>query len=558
MKTAGLDPNTFDGIVESIKEFAGRRLGEGELLGFDGKDEMPLELVRAMCGPELGLLLLFVPEEFGGIGAGAMDVYRICELMAGIDLGIATGVLATSLGSDPIRVGGTDEQRRRWLGRIGSEGLLVAYAATEPDAGSDLAALRTTAVPIVDAGRTTGYRITGRKQWISNGGVADIYCVLALAPGGPSWFVIERDVRGLRTGKHEEKHGIRASNTAAVFFDEVAVDADRLIGGVEGQGLLQAQSVFGYTRLMVAAFGLGAGWNALERAIAYSRERTVSGSPLAEKQGYTHKLLVPHAVALEAARSFVEETALRIDQGEGNLITEGAIAKLAATEAANRAADAALQALGGYGYVREYMVEKIRRDVRITTIYEGTSEIMEMTIARDRWQAHLKTRGDHYHEQARALALLGDRQPECGAPAAALALDALAELLEQCRLQRLTRSQHILLRLGEIIAQVECAASLVRRAATAEMGGLHPKTSRRFSAPQLAAMARVCARDAALHTFEMGVRWAPGSAEAMNPPDVYQVQSGLLADMDLVADALYGRAKEPAPAAVPAMAGVGK
>ncbi|HET7338840.1 MAG TPA: acyl-CoA dehydrogenase family protein [Candidatus Dormibacteraeota bacterium] len=553
MATAGLDRETFDGIVESIKEFAGRRLGDPALLRFDAQDEMPLELVRAMCGRELGLALLFVPDEFGGIGAGAMDVYRVCELIAGIDLGIATGVLATSLGSDPIRVGGTDEQRKRWLGRIASEGLLVAYAATEPEAGSDLAALRTMAVP-VDA----GYRINGRKQWISNGGVADIYCVLALAPAGPSWFIVDKGTDGLRVGTREEKHGIRASNTAAVFFDDVVVNADRLVGGVEGQGLLQAQAVFGYTRLMVGAFGLGAGWSALDRAIAYSRERSVSGGPLADKQGYTHKLLVPHAIGLEAARAFVEETATRIDKGAGNLITEGAIAKLAATEAANRAADAALQALGGYGYVREYMVEKIRRDVRITTIYEGTSEIMEMTIARDRWQAHLKTRGDHYHEQAHTLAQLDRQQPECGARIAALALDALAEVLEHCRLQHLTRSQHVLLRLGEIIAQVECAASLVRRTAAAESNGLSPKASHRFSPPQLAAMARVCARDAALQVCDVGVRWAGASAEALKLSEVHAAQSGLIDDMDLVADALYGRVSEPVAAPVPAMAGVGQ
>ena len=145
---------------------------------------------------------------------------------------------------------------------------------------------------------------------------------------------------------------------------------------------------------MVAAFGLGGGWEALDRAIAYSQTRVQGGAPLSEKQGYTHKLIVPHAVRLEAARAFVEETAARIDAGEGAggaLNTEGAIAKYLATEAGNAAADAAIQAHGGYGYTREYMVEKIKRDVRITTIYEGTSEILEMTIARDRWQQHLKT-----------------------------------------------------------------------------------------------------------------------------------------------------------------------
>ena len=182
--------------------------------------------------------------------------------------------------------------------------------------------------------------------------------------------------------------------------------------------------MFGYTRLMVAAFGLGAGWSALDRAIPYSTKRIQGGSPLSEKQGYTHKLMVPHVTRLEAARAYIEETAERIDAGEGSLNTEGAIAKYMATEAGNAAAEASIQALGGYGYTHEYMVEKIKRDVRITTIYEGTSEIMEMTISRDRWQLHLKTRGEYYHEQARLMETLHTQHPKVGADMAALAMHA--------------------------------------------------------------------------------------------------------------------------------------
>jgi alkylation response protein AidB-like acyl-CoA dehydrogenase len=531
MGYTGLDADVLDATLDSVREFAARRLTDASLLGFDAADEMPVDVVRAMCGGELGLQVLFVPAEFGGAGAGAFDVYRVCEAMAAVDLGVATGVLATSLGSDPIRVGGTPEQRERWLRRIAEEGLLVAYAATEPEAGSDLAALRTVATP-AGGGR---YRIDGRKQWISNGGVADVYSVLALAPGGPSWFIVESGAPGLTHGKREDKHGIRASNTAAVFLDGVEVGADRLVGGVEGQGLQQAQAVFGYTRLMVAAFALGAGWNALDRAIRYSRDRNVSGGPLAEKQGYTHKLIVPHAVRLEAARAFVEETAARLDAGEGSLVTEGAIAKLVSTEAANGAADAALQALGGYGYVREYMVEKLRRDVRITTIYEGTSEIMEVTVARDRWQLHLKTRGEHYREQARSLAAIAADDAASGAGIAALAFHALADVIERCRVDRLTRSQHVLLRLGEIIARAEACGSLVRRAATAASD---PRSAMRLRGGALAAVARVHARETALHVAEEGVRWT-GAAGLTD--EIHAAQAGLLADMDAVADALYGR-----------------
>ncbi|HTT24982.1 MAG TPA: acyl-CoA dehydrogenase family protein, partial [Candidatus Sulfotelmatobacter sp.] len=337
--------------VKSLKEFAKKRLPDETLIELDEGDECPLDIVRDMCSPDkLGIQLLFIPEEFGGMGGGTFDVYCICEEMARIDLGIATSVLATFLGSDPITVGATLQQKKVWLSRIADEGLLFAYGATEPEAGSDLGALRTTADPVVKDGRTVGYKINGNKQWISNGGIAGAYTVLATAPCGPSWFIVESGAKGFTHDEPEDKHGIRLSNTAALAFNDVYVDADRLIGGVEGQGLNQAQAVFGYTRLMVAAFGLGAGWSALDRAIPYSIKRIQAGSPLSEKQGYTHKLILPHVARLEAARAYIEETAERIDAGEGSLNTEGAIAKYMATEAGNQAADASIQALGGYGY----------------------------------------------------------------------------------------------------------------------------------------------------------------------------------------------------------------
>ena len=259
-----------------------------------------------------------------------------------------------------------------------------------------------------------------------------MYTILALTPGGPTWFVVDRGTEGFTHGDPEDKHGIRLSNTAALFLDDVYVEADRLVGGIEGQGLVQAQQVFGYTRLMVAAFGLGAGWAALDRAIPYSLERIQAGGPLAEKQGYTHKLIVPHAVALEAARAAIEETAERIDAGEEVLNVEGAIAKYLATEAGDTASDAAIQALGGYGYTHEYLVEKIKRDVRITRIYEGTSEIMEMTVARGRWQEHLKSAGDYYHARAGEPRRCTARTPR-SVPHRRAASDGLAEVLETCR-----------------------------------------------------------------------------------------------------------------------------
>ncbi|MFY9645361.1 MAG: acyl-CoA dehydrogenase family protein [Terriglobales bacterium] len=541
--------------LKSLRDFAKKRLPDEVLRELDERDECPLEIVRHMCSPDkLGIQLLFIPEEFGGMGGGAFDVYCICEEMARIDLGVATAVLATFLGSDPITVGATPDQKIIWLTRIAEEGLLFAYGATEPEAGSDLGALKTTADPVTEDGRVVGYKINGNKQWISNGGIAGAYTVLANTPGGPSWFIVEQGAKGFSHDEPEDKHGIRLSNTAALAFSDVYVDADRLIGGVEGQGLNQAQAVFGYTRLMVAAFGLGAGWAALDLAIPYSTKRIQAGAPLSEKQGYVHKLIVPHLVRLEAARAYIEETAERIDAGtEGSLNTEGAIAKYMATEAGNAAAEASIQALGGYGYTHEYMVEKISRDVRITTIYEGTSEIMEMTISRDRWQSHLKTRGQHYHERAREFEALHARQASVGADVVAMALHALAEVMEKVRLARLTRFQHILLRLGELIAYAECAGALARRAALLADGKIHEKANRRFDAAGLAAISRIFARDAGLKVSEEGLRWVIGAGgigdaelggweSSLGLAAIHRAQSGLISDMDYVADIVYGRA----------------
>jgi alkylation response protein AidB-like acyl-CoA dehydrogenase len=543
----GLDRDSLDMMLASLDEFVAEALPDQRRLDLDRDDVCPEETVRAMCGEDLGVHLLFLPEEYGGFGGGAFDSYRVCERLARIDIGIATSVFATFLGSDPILVGATAEQRKEWLGRIAEQGILFAYGATEPEAGSDLGAMKTTAVPIETDGGVTAYRLNGRKQWISNGSIADAYSVLALAPGGPSWFIVEKGTPGFSSAPPEDKHGIRLSNTAGLFLDDVAVPAENLVGREEGRGLTQAQQIFGYTRVMVAAFGLGGGWEALDRAIAYSADRVQGGTPLANKQGYTHKLIVPHVVRLEAARAFVEETATRIDAGEGAggaLNTEGAIAKYLATEAGNAAAEAAIQAHGGYGYTHPYLVEKIKRDVRITTIYEGTSEILEMTVARDRWQQHLKTSGAYYHDAARSL----DGTPEeCGGPTAALALECLAAVLDSCRIGRLTRSQHVLLRLGELISYAECAGALARRAAASAAGTLPDKSDARFDAAGLGAVSRVFAREAAMKVAEEGLRWVAGAgtgtdlAAALPLDRVRAAQSGLLADMDRVADVLYGR-----------------
>ncbi len=549
--TAGVDLETFEMVIDAITAFAEGELTDQTLLDIDEADEFPEEIVRGMCGDQLGISLLFIREELGGMGGSSFDVYRVCELMAAVDVGIATGVLATFLGADPIMFGGTEEQQKRWLTPV-AEGALMAYGATEPEAGSDLASMRTVAERVMDGDDIVGYKITGNKQWISNGGYADLYTILAMAPDGPSWFVVDKGVPGFDHGKPEDKHGIRASNTAALSLQDVEVGVDRLVGDAEGLGLQQAQAVFGYTRLMVAAFGLGAGWAAMDRAIQYSSERIQAGSPLSEKQGFTHKLIVPHVVRLEAGRAYIEETASRLDAGEEMLNTEGAIAKYVSTEAGNAAAEAAIQAHGGYGYTKEYMVEKIKRDVKITTIYEGTSEIMEMTISRDRWQQHLKTRGQHYRDAAAAMDALHTTDPAVGADVVALANRALATIMETAREHRLTRNQHLLFRLGSLIADVEAAGALARRAVAMGAGKLPPKAVERLDLGGYQAASRVFAREAANRVAVEGMRWVLGSAEpgtldaaalAHNAEldAIERAQPGLLSDMDAVSAATYAR-----------------
>jgi alkylation response protein AidB-like acyl-CoA dehydrogenase len=553
---AGLDLDSLTMMLEALDDFVGEALPLERQLELDHEDVCPEDVVRAMSDPEtLGVQLVFIPEAYGGMDGGAFDSYRVCEVLAGRDLGLATAVFATFLGSDPIVVGATEDQRERWLGEIAEKGVVFAYAASEPEAGSDLGAMKTVAVPVTDDdGSVSAYRITGRKQWISNGSIADFTTVLAATDAGPSWFIVPRDTPGFSAAPPEDKHGIRLSNTAALFLDDVEVPAENLVGGVEGKGLVQAQQVFGYTRVMVAAFGLGAGWAALDRAIEYSTTREQGGGLLHEKQGYTHKLIVPHAVRLEAARAFIEHTASRLDAGEGEdgaLNTEGAIAKLMASEAGNAAAEAAIQAHGGYGYTRPYLVEKVKRDVRITTIYEGTSEILEMTVARDRWQQHLKSRGAHYLERAAQLRAVHAANPEVGAGTAALATSALAVVLEAARTGRLTRSQHVLFRLGELVAVTETAGVFAEKAAAAADGTLHEKVPRRFDGPALSAMSRVFAREAAQKVALEGTRWIAGAAapgtpavaavEAVPVAEVLAAQAGLVTDLDAVKDVLYAR-----------------
>jgi len=528
-----MDPEMLDMVLDTIDKLEKDRITVDAKLEMDHIGDFPEELIRFMLGPEIGLHLIFIPEEYGGLGAGSEDIAIVSERMAKMDLAIATGFLAICLGMDPIRVGATDEQKEKYINQVAEEGLIVAYAVTEPEAGSNVQSLKTKAARVLDdEGNIKGYKLNGQKQFITNGGVADLYTILADTPDGPSFFIVRGGTAGLVPGKHEDKHGIRASDTCPLSLENLYVPAEDLVGGVEGQGIKQANEVFGYTRLMVAAFGLGGGMAALEKAVQYSNERVQFGTKLSEKQGYTHKLLVPHAVQLEAARAFIEEVGRRLDTDEKDLQVEGSIAKWFATEAGDAMANDAIQALGGYGYISEYEVEKIKRDVKILTIYEGTSEIQESIIATFRLRNTVRSKGAFYGNMADKL----DELPQdTGGAITARAMRATSDMIFCIREHKLTKQQHIMFQLAEMIAWCEVSSALCLKAASND-------GSRGHSADYLKACSRLFAREAIEKVLVNGLRIAHGcgaelsnSVANLNALDVAEAMKDNLDDMDLVA-----------------------
>jgi alkylation response protein AidB-like acyl-CoA dehydrogenase len=462
----GLDPESRQMVLDTVAQLKKRLLTPEKISEFDREEIFPEDTIREMLGPEIGLQLLMIPEAYGGLGGGARDSCAITREMAKICLGITTAFFAIQLGADPIIVGGTKEQKQKWLGKIAAGEALVAYAVTEPDAGSNVVSIKTKAEPVLnDAGEITGYKINGAKQFISTGGYAEFITLLANTPEGATFFIIEKDTEGYIRGKGEEKHGIRASNTSPLTFTDVFVPVENIIGGVTGQGLKQASKVFGYSRLMVASMALGGGESALDIVIPYAKERIQFKTPLSEKQGYTHKLVVPHAVRLAAAANYIDEVATRLDAGEKDLEVEGSIAKLFATETANKAADDAMQALGGYGYITEYGIEKIKRDVKITCIYEGTSEIQQNIISTFRWKKTRKTKGAYYEGLAEEMDKLDAQGGDAGCRHIGLAARALNKTVFLVNDNRLTREQYIMFALADMMMHVEVAASLARQAA---------------------------------------------------------------------------------------------
>jgi alkylation response protein AidB-like acyl-CoA dehydrogenase len=541
----GLDLRSQQMVVDTVRQLRKKMLSKENILEWDKNEIFPEAAIREMLGPDIGLQLLFIPEEYGGVGGGARDCCKVTQEMAKICLGVATGFFAIQLGTDPILVGATPEQKKRWLTPIADGNTLVAYAVTEPEAGSNLAALKTTADPVTDGnGNITGYKITGNKQFISTGGYADILTVLAAAPEGPSFFVVEKGMKGFTPHKGEEKHGIRASNTSPLSFDEVFVPVENLIGGVPGKGLKQANIVFGYTRLMVASMALGAGQAALEIAIPYARERIQFGSPLSEKQGYTHKLIVPNVVRLAAAEAYIDEVAHMLDSSEEDLQVEGSIGKYFATEAADRAANDCMQALGGYGYIRDFEVEKIKRDVKITCIYEGTSEIQQNIISTFRWKATRKSKGRFYTRLAEEMGALDAEVPDAGCRFYALAARALNQTIDLAHDNRLTRQQAIMFDLADMMTCVEVGAALGRKAARLDRDS-DP------AAQKFKAMARVFAGEVTRLVGENALRIAMGGGldeqaierhlDRIGYQEMLAGRSGWVADMDRIADIVFKR-----------------
>ncbi len=535
MQLNRLDPEDIDLIVKTLKEFTEREAPLERRLKWDDSDTCPTDVVRSMLSPEVGLHLVFLPADFGGMGGGAYDIYRLSCEFAKIDLGLATAMLAVALGTDPIRVGCTEEQKAKWITRIAEEGLVVAYGVTEPEAGSNVQSLKTEAARVTDAtGRITHYRLNGVKQFISNGSIANLYTILAKAPDGPTFFVVERNTPGLTPGRHEIKHGIRLSDTAQVLLQDVLIPAENLVGEREGEGLKQANEVFGFTRLMVAAFGLGAGLAAMEHAVAFAKQRKQFGTYLAQKQGFMHKLIVPNAVRLAAAQAYIEYVADLLDGGNTDRQVEGSVAKLFATEAGNVAADQAVQALGGYGYCVDFEVEKIRRDARILTIYEGTSEIQQSIIGLFRMREAVKSKGRFYTNMADDVEALED----AGGPAIARVARFLADAAQTAFRSKLVRQQFVSFEIATAMADVETAVALARSAGKKSDDLLKAQSRLWGSQVALSVPARILSALSASSRLDAEDMCRLQQLGDLN--GAVALQAGRLADMNFVAEKITG------------------
>ena len=345
---------------------------------YDRSGEWPWDIFNK--ARQAGLVNVNIPEEYGGIGASILDECIINEEMAYGCSGIQTALMLNQLAAWPVLLAGNDEQKMRYLPRLTEDGKVMSYGLTEPDAGSDVAGIKTKAVRQGDR-----YILNGAKTWITDAPVASYFIIFAKTDPngghkGMSAFVVERDLKGVSTSKPLEKMGQHAAQTAMVYLENVEVPVENRLGA-EGEGFMIAMKVFDRSRPGVAAAATGVARRALDEAVKYAGERTTFGKPISQYQGVGF-ILADMKIRVEAARSLTWKAAWLIDHNKRNT-TEAAVAKAFSADAAMQNATDAVQVFGGNGYSREYPVEKLMRDAKIYQIYEGTTQIQKMIILRE-------------------------------------------------------------------------------------------------------------------------------------------------------------------------------
>jgi alkylation response protein AidB-like acyl-CoA dehydrogenase len=358
-----------------------RDIAEKEVLPvreeLDRKSEFPHAVMEKIG--EAGLPRVYIPAEYGGAGGSIFELCLVTEELARIDGGVAICYAASALGSLPIMIGGNEEQKKKYLPGIAGGTTYCAFGLTEPDAGSDAGRMRTTAVK--DGGE---YVLNGQKVFCTNGEVADTYTIFAKTDPekggrGISAFIVEKGWKGFSFGKKADKLGIRSSVQTELFFEDCRVPVDNLLGR-EGQGFVIAMKTLDKSRPGVGAQALGVAQGAFELAAEYAQAREQFGGPLSSLQAIQF-MLADMATGIEAARGLVYQTARMIDRGARHYSKESAMCKLFASDVAMKVTVDAVQIFGGYGYMRDYPVEKYMRDAKITQIYEGTNQIQRLVIA---------------------------------------------------------------------------------------------------------------------------------------------------------------------------------
>lgn len=343
----------------------------------DEKEEFPTEIIKVIAQSDL--FGLYIPVEYGGFGGGCFELCLATEEFSKACGGVAVCFAASALGAYPIVLYGSEEQKKKYLPDIAKGKKLAAFAITEPDAGSDAGSLKTSA-----SKTEGGYILQGTKQWITNGGEAEIYTIIAMTDKtkgsrGASCFILEKGMSGFEFGKKEKKLGIRCSATRELIFKDCFVPAENIIAR-EGMGFIVAMRTFDNSRPGIAAQAIGIAQGALDLALKYANERVQFGQKISSFQGIQW-MFADMATKIESARALTYAVCRMIDKGEKDVSMESAQAKLFASDTAMEVTTNCLQLFGGYGYMREYPIEKYMRDAKITQIYEGTNQIQRNIIA---------------------------------------------------------------------------------------------------------------------------------------------------------------------------------